>query len=136
MSYYYIIDSNTREVVRESRTPFNIDPAIQPTAPHIQLRRVIDETVPPFDPATEKLVREFVDDDAAFTRTFRQVVAPMTAEEIAAYQRRQADAAELEQLRAVYQALKDGTGTSAERLRRVERVCAWLLEDYARENFQ
>lgn len=134
--YFYIINSTTREVVRESRTPFNIDPAIQPPPPFLQLRRVVDETQPPFDPATEKLVREFVDDDAAATRTFRQVVAPMTAEEIAAYQRRQADAAELDQLRAVYDDLKNGVGTATQRQVRVERVCAWLLKDYARENFQ
>lgn len=133
---FYIINSNTREVVRESRTPFNIDPAIQPPPPFLQLRRVIDETQPTFDPATEKLVREFVDDDAAGTRTFRQVVAPMTADEIAAYQRRQADAAELEQLRLVYNDLKNGVGTAAERIQRVERVCAWLLKDYARENLR
>lgn len=136
MSYYYIIDSNTREVVRESRTPFNIDPAIQPPDPYLQLVRVDDDRRPAFDEATQKLVREFVDDDAAFTRTFRFVVAPMTAEEIAAYQRRQADTAELQQLRAVYQDLQNGVGTSTERMRRVERVCAWLLKDYARENFK
>lgn len=54
-----------------------------------------------------------------------------TPEELAA----EAAAAEREtdyaQLRQVHIALRDGTGTQAERLRRVERVCARLLRDAA-----
>lgn len=37
---------------------------------------------------------------------------------------------ELAQLKAMIATLQAGTGTAAERLVRVERVCAWLLKGY------
>lgn len=43
-----------------------------------------------------------------------------------------ADATEASQLRTVYTALKNSTGTSGERLVRVERVCAFLLKREAK----
>ena len=136
MATYYILDKITRELKRESRTPFNIDPAVQPPAPYIQLVRVEDATQPAFDPATQKLARTFTDDDAAFTRTFHYVVAAMTAEEIAAYQKRQQDEATLNQIKAVYLDMKNGVGTNLERLQRVEKACAYLLRQHAQEAFK
>lgn len=136
MATYYIIHSETREVIRTSREPFNIDPSVQPPAPYLQLVRVDDATVPAYDPATQKIVRQFVDDDNAFTRTFYNAVAQMTAEEQAAYQKRLADEAKLQTIRQHYNDLKNGVGTNLERLVRVERACAWLLRQYAEENFK
>ena len=133
---YYIIHSQTREVVRQSKQPFNIDPAIQPPAPYLQLVRVDDATVPAYDPATQKLERQFVDDDQAFTRTFFNAVVAMTAEERAAYQQRQADEQTLQMIRQHYNDLKNGVGTNLERLQRVERGLAWLLRQYAQENLR
>lgn len=52
------------------------------------------------------------------------VVRDKTPDELAV----DADAAELEQIKAAYLALKNGTGTSAERLARAERVLARVLK--------
>lgn len=46
--------------------------------------------------------------------------------------KRQADRAELEQIKAVHQDLKNGTGSNAQRLNRVERVLARILKDMYR----
>ena len=130
---YSIINKLTREVIRESATPFNVDATVQPEdANVIQLTQIYDDTRPVIDEATQKLHREFTDDDVAFTRTFRYVVVTKTAEEQAAYTQGEADETERRQLKTVYQALKDGTGTTAVRLQRVERVCARLLRDAVR----
>lgn len=45
---------------------------------------------------------------------------------------RQTDANELAQLQQIVAALKSGTGTAAERLVRIERVCVWLLKQAAK----
>lgn len=136
MATYYIIHSQTREVVRTSREPFNIDPSVQPPAPYLQLVRVDDATVPAYDPATQKIVRQFTDDDNAFTRTFYNAVVAMTVEEQAAYQKRLADEATLNQIKAVYLNMKNGVGTAGERLQRVEKACAWLLRQYVEDNLK
>lgn len=133
---FYILDKNTRVLVRESRTPFNIDETIQPPDPLIQLKRVVNDTQPSFEVATQKLERFSTDDDIAFIRTFAYRVIAKTAEEQAEYQRQLADAATLEQIRAVYIAMKNGTGTAAERITRVERSCAYLLRQSAPEAFK
>ena len=129
---YYIINKLTREVIRESHTPFNIDETVQPSDPLIQLKRVDVDTTPAFDPATQKIVRQFADNDAAFTRTFSNVVVAMTRAEKDAYALRQSDSAELVQLRAVYNDLKNGVGTATQRTVRLEKCVAWLLREYVR----
>lgn len=126
---YYIVHSISRAVVRESRFPFNVDENIQPPAPHIQLKRVDNDTVPNFNPATQKTIRSFVDNDSAFTRTFSWQVVAKTQQEMDEFQRQTQDAATLQIIRDVYQDLKNGVGTAAERLTRVERAVAWLLKD-------
>lgn len=57
------------------------------------------------------------------------VIVAKTAEEIAAEQEAAAKAAEYLVLRSVVDALRNGTGTAAERMVRVERVCVRLLLD-------
>lgn len=126
---FYIINKNTRELIRESATPFNVDESVQPSPPHIQLKLVRDDTKPSYDVATEKLVQMTVDNDAAFTRTVKWVKQAMTPDELTAYQQRQADAATLTQLKAVYNDLKNGVGTAAERQLRLEKAVAYLLRE-------
>jgi hypothetical protein len=130
---YYIVKKATRELIRQSDRPFNVDETVQPEdTTTIQLKHVEDNTGPAYDPATQKLEREFVDDDAAFTRTFRYKVVAMTTAEQTAYQQGLADETERQQIKSIYQDLKNGTGTTAARLARVEKVCAWLLRDAVR----
>lgn len=124
---YYIINKTTRALIRQSQTPFNIDENVQPPDPAIQLKRIDDDTMPALNPATQKIVRQFTDDDTAFTRTFHNVVTAMTDAEITAYaEAQQAETTRL-QIRAAYIALTNGTGTNVERLQRLERAVAWLL---------
>lgn len=70
--------------------------------------------------------------------TKEESYVPLTAEELALAeadeqlaveeaQREAARQAERDQLRAVYVALRDGTGTAGERLVRLEKVVAWLM---------
>lgn len=132
MATYYILDSTTRVIIRQSHAPFNIDEGIQPPPPLIQLKRIDNDTLPTFDPATEKVVRTFTDDDLLFTRTFFWQVTALTPEEVAAFQQRQQDDATLQIIRSVYQDLRNGVGTATERLTRVERAVAWLLRESAR----
>lgn len=126
---FYIINKDTRAEIRTSDTPFNVDETVQPPLPAIQLKRV-DNTVPPaYNAATHKLVYSPVDDDVAFTRTFRYVAVLLTAEELAAQQQADADEAQRQTIKAAYAALKAGTGTTVQRLSRIETAVAWLLRD-------
>jgi hypothetical protein len=129
---YFIINKNTRALVRESASPFNIDENVQPPDPLIQLKRIDNSSQPGYNPATHKLVYQFTDDDVAKTRTFAWAAVPMSQEEIDSYNLRQTDNAELVILRAVYNDLKNGVGTAAERLNRVERATAFLLRSIVR----
>lgn len=129
---YFILDKNTRELIRQSPTPFNVDESVQPPDPLIQLKRVDDDTKPPFDPATEKLVRIFTDNDIAFTRTFSWSVVAMTQDEIDEYEQAQQDEITRQQIRQFYLDLKNGVGTTAERAARLEKAVAWLLRSVAR----
>ena len=126
---FYIINKTTRELIRESATPFNVDEAVQPDAPLIQLKLVRDDTKPAYDAATEKLVQTTVDDDAAFTRNVKWVKQAMTPAEVTAYQQKQTDAATLQTIKSVYSDLKNGVGTAGERLVRLERAVAYLLRE-------
>jgi hypothetical protein len=78
---------------------------------------------PAFDPALQRLTRsDPVVDVEANTHTHGWTVVQIPQEELD-------DIAEREQAKAVYQDLKDGTGTQLQRLVRVEKVCAYLLKD-------
>jgi hypothetical protein len=126
---YFIIDKNTREVIRRSTTPFNIDETIQPPAPFIQLKQVDDLTVPTFNPNTQKLSATFVDDDVAGTRTFKQIAVPLTQAELDANAKLAQDEATRQQIKTVYSDLRNGVGTAAERLVRLEKAVAYLLRN-------
>lgn len=123
---FFIIHKDTRELIRESGTPFNRDEQIQPPLPLIQLKRVFDNTQPAYDEETQKLVQSSVDDDEAGTRTFFYEVVALTQDELDARAAQAAYDAELDQLRAVYQDLQNGVGTTNVRITRVERVAAFL----------
>lgn len=127
---FFILHSVTRVLVRTSSTPFNVDEAVQPPAPHIQLKRVDDNTQPAFNAATHKLQRTSVDDDVAFTRTFIWQAVALTQQEINANTQAATDAATLVTIRNVYNDLRNGVGTAAERLVRIERAVAWLLRGF------
>ena len=80
------------------------------------------EAQPAFDPATQRLqATPAVVDVDANTHTRGWVVVDRSAEELAAD-------AERDQIKSVFVALRDGTGTAGERLRRAERVAAHLLK--------
>lgn len=129
---YYLINKDTREIIRTSATPFNADETVQPPPPVIQLKRVVDETQPQYDANTHKLVRTFTDNDNAGTRTFVWNAVPLTQEELDAKAAAAAEATELTVLQTVYTALKNGTGTANERIQRLERAVAWLLREQVR----
>jgi hypothetical protein len=83
----------------------------------------VQATKPAFDPELQRLTRPApVVDVEANTHTHGWTVTPLSQEELD-------DIAEREQAIAVYQDLKDGTGTQLQRLVRTERVCAYLLKD-------
>jgi len=126
---YYIINKDTRQVIRVSPTPFNADESIQPDPPLIQLKGIENNAEPVYNPALQKLQRTFTDDDILFTRTFYFIVVDKTQEEIDAYQAELDAEATRQQLKAVYTALRDGQGTAGERLIRVEKAVAWLLRN-------
>ena len=82
----------------------------------------VEAAQPAYDAATQKLQRTAaVVDVAANTHTHGWEVVSRTADEIA-------EDTERDQIKAVYTALLNGTGTSAERITRVERVAAHLLK--------
>lgn len=129
MATYYIVNADTRALIRTSRTPFNVDEDIQPPAPYIQLKHV-DGVRPAFDPATQKLVQNIVDDDVAHTRTYGWSIVALSQAELDALAQQAQDAATLIIIRNVYQDLRNGVGTAAERLQRLERAVAWLLRSF------
>lgn len=83
----------------------------------------VREPRPDFDEATHYLNRTppVVDVDAN-THTHGWEILPRSQDDID-------NDAEREQAKAVYKALKNGAGTNAARLKRVEQVCAYLLKD-------
>ena len=129
---FFIINKTTRAVIRVSETPFNIDENVQPGGEVIQLKRVDDKTKPTFDPATQKLVKNFADDDKTFTRIFKWEVVSLTNGELAQRTQELQDEANRVQIKAVANDLKNGVGTNAERLVRLEKVVAYLLRNEVR----
>lgn len=116
---YYIINKDTRELIRESETPFNVDESIQPPDPLIQLKLVNDNTEVPHDPLTQKLVREFVDDDKEFTRTFYYTVADKPLEEVESAKQ---GLKKRNEKNLIASELRSSKGTLEERVRRLEKI--------------
>lgn len=89
----------------------------------IALLLEVEAQQPDYDPDTQRLQRtEPVIDISGNTITTGWEVVDIPQDE-------QDNAAELKQVRAVYKDLKNGTGTQAQRLVRVERVLARLIKD-------
>jgi len=124
MSKYALIEANAVIEVR------NMPPGFNPAdvAHKFDWRVVNILATPAIDPATEKIgpwnyVINPSDVDA------QRTVVAKTQQEQNDYAQGQADAAERAIVKALYQALKNGTGTTTQRLARVERVAARLLRD-------
>ncbi len=124
MSRYARIEAN--EVVEVRNMPDNFIPA--EVAHKFDWRIVELQPDPAFNPATQKLEGwDYV--ISQFKVTAQKVLVALSQEQQDAYTQRQADQAERAQAKALYQALKNGTGTQGERLLRVEKVLARLLRD-------
>jgi hypothetical protein len=82
----------------------------------------------PTPTATQVVVPGPIVVDATSARRTWQL-ANKSAEQLAEEQFTAQQTADYEQIRAIYVALKNGTGTAAERLTRCERVLARLLKD-------
>ncbi len=124
MSKYARIEAN--EVVEVRNMPDNFTPA--EVAHKFDWRIVELQPDPAFNQATQKLESwDYV--ISQFKVTAQKVVTALTQQEQNAYTQHQSDVAERAQAKALYQALKNGTGTQGERLLRVEKVLARLLRD-------
>lgn len=87
----------------------------------VPLLEVVEDQ-PTYDPDTHRLTRnDPVVDIAANTITTEWTLVPLDQAELD-------EIAEREQIKAVYQAVKNGVGTNLERLVRVEKVLAHLLK--------
>lgn len=86
------------------------------------LRPQVVDALPAFDPATQKVVEgtPFVE-PTQVRKTW--AVVPLSADELILRE----IGVDLESARQVYTALKNGTGTDANRMRRVETVLAGVL---------
>lgn len=126
---FYIINKDTRQLIRQSESPFNVDESVQPPLPQIQLRHVEDENIPVFNEATEKLNRIFTDDDINFTRTFSYEVVAKTVQEQAEHQARVNDGLERAAAKAELPAMANSTGSAIARQERLERVVLRLAKD-------
>jgi hypothetical protein len=96
-------------------------------SPDLVLAAEVVAERPEYDSATHKLVRienELIGNEYHMGRS---EVVPLTQAELDELAEQTAQQAEEDQARQVYQALRDGTGTQAERLRRVELVCAAII---------
>lgn len=119
--YAIVID----EQFREWRELF------EPLPPHTpgSVRPRVDDALPVFDPSTQKVVEGTpVVEPTQVRRTW--IVVPLLAAELDDL----ADKATGELARKVYTALKNGTGTTAQRQQRVEEVAAFLLKQWAKAN--
>ncbi len=129
---YYIVNKQTRELVRTSQTPINVDENVNEFGDFIQLKRVDDDTQPAFNAATQKLNRISTDDDVAHTRTFSFAVVSLTQPELDAVAERTASEATRQQIKTAYTALQNSTGTVTERIVRIERALAYLFRETVR----
>ena len=130
---YFIKNTDTGEIVRESDTPFNKDEDVQPPAvdkagnrlPFIQLKLVIDPTEPEHNPKVEKLVAEYIDDDENCTRTRRLVAVQLTEAELADRERQALRSKALDAINSEFADLAGGVGSIDERVGRIERFLAF-----------
>lgn len=129
---FYIVNKATRELVRTTKERINVDESINEFEHLIQLRHVEDSNIPTFDKATHKIERQFVDDDANYTRTFSFVAAPLSQAELTKATAEANAGTTRAQIKTAYTALQNGTGAVAERMARVERAVAFILREFIR----
>ncbi len=129
MARVYVVNSVTRKTYRV----YEQNPPAEENA--IRLVEVFDRTWdnPPTPGANERIEKYFEDDDEALTRTFKKRAVPLSQSQIDRRTQREADQAERQTLKAHYQDLKNGAGTAAERLQRVERMLAHVIRHEMRE---
>lgn len=97
---------------------FDVLPAARPGT---VLPQAVD-AIPVFDPATEKVIEATpIVEQTQVRKTW--IVIPLSGAELL----EKAIGVDLDQARQVYTALKNGTGTDANRLRRVEQTLAGIL---------
>jgi len=124
MSRYALIEANAVTQVRDRPAGFN--PA--DVAHKFDWRSVNQLADPAVDPATQRLGDWDYTVNQNDVDAQRAVIA-LTQQEQDAYAQNQTDIAERAIAKAKYQALKNGTGTSAQRIIRLEGVVARLLRD-------
>ena len=100
--------------------------------PLIAMAIMVKGADPPFNPDTHKLVK--TETLLPFVSEFRitNVAAPLTQAELDARVAEQQNANRETQIRNAMAALRNGTGTAAERLARVEKACVHLLRNLMR----
>ena len=119
-----VIRISTQELVKQNQSWPRADGGeIVGLDPGIALLLHVQAADPAYDPATQRLLSAApVVDIPANTLTFSRTVQAIPQAELDS-------ATELDQIRAVYLALKNGTGTVAERLTRLEKVVARMIKD-------
>ena len=125
MPTFYIIRKSDRSLVRRTTAPINT--LTNETDTELCLMQVESDVIPAFNPATQKLVRVFTDNDALYTRTFSYTVSALTQAELNALTSAQQTALTKQEIKAAYTAMVNGTGTAAERIARLEKAVAYLL---------
>lgn len=123
---YQFYNITTQKFERERSTPYLVDgkPEAVPDKVELMVMREPYPSVPgdkvpvPFDTL----------DITAKTRTIGHTLRDKTQAELAAEQAMKDNETERQTIKAFIDALKAGTGTTAERFKRVERVCAYLLK--------
>ena len=120
---FYIINKLTRELIRTTSNPVNVDESVNEWGDVIQLKRIDDNTLPAFNSATQKLVRISTDNDAAHTRTFSWSVVALTQAELDEIAEKAADTNRRTQAQNMLTALENGTITAAQQ----RQVLAFLL---------
>lgn len=91
-----------------------------------RVRPQVVDALPAFDPATEKAVEGTPVVGADSVRK-TWVVVSLSAEELAVL----ADGVSYQQVKNIYQDLRNGVGTQVQRAERLERVVAWLVKRIA-----
>lgn len=133
---WFVIDPVTRELLFRREQYFNQDESVLPTDGNLWLKRVVDDTQPPYDPATEKLVRTSTDDDVARTRTFHYEVVALTQEEIDARAQAEADESERQMLKTFWENNLQGDPATASEVRAqliaLKRVVKYLARNEVR----
>ena len=125
----YNTQTNQRGDIRPH--PYTVDGKQAQLPPHLIAMEVIDDPEPSV-PRTKRTVPVVIVDVPAKKYRHGWEVVDLSAEEMAERDAEDAATTERQQIRAVIQDLKDGTGTQLQRLVRCERVPVRLIKDYIR----